>query len=295
MTRLRRSLRGNAPVKLSLEDRFEKIISYVKEDNYSEVLRHFNMPSHVSHFEFLLTAATDDMSEQVLTSFQNNNSPTRKTSLETLPTDILLNIVSMLCGNEQIMAALVCKTLAAVVETSTVRKIGNITLYRLSNKEAARFFNKKTRSDQWHESGLVAPGPPPRPSIVSSGIWHLDYCHGAVWEQWNALKSLVGVYLGPKYKFCEDCRKYRPMDKKFWTAFAEYENPGITKKVAKQAPKKKGKQADRDATSAEKVEAIVAKWYKAPEPTWMPQMCPAHELLKERGGTRVLKKVEYET
>ena len=48
MTRLRRSLRGGVPAKLTLEERFDKIISYVKDSHYSENLREFNMPSHVS-------------------------------------------------------------------------------------------------------------------------------------------------------------------------------------------------------------------------------------------------------
>ena len=48
MTRLRRSLRGGVPAKLTLEERFDKIISYVKDGHYSENLREFNMPSHVS-------------------------------------------------------------------------------------------------------------------------------------------------------------------------------------------------------------------------------------------------------
>lgn len=60
MTRLRRSLRGAAPVKLTLEERFEKIINYVKDDKYSEVLRHFNMPSHVSLRDKHPVAATND-------------------------------------------------------------------------------------------------------------------------------------------------------------------------------------------------------------------------------------------
>lgn len=54
MARLRRSLRGAAPVKLTLEERFEKIISYVKDDNYTEALRQFHLPSHVSRFRYLL-------------------------------------------------------------------------------------------------------------------------------------------------------------------------------------------------------------------------------------------------
>ena len=48
MTRLRRSLRGTAPEALSLEERYEKIISYVKDGQFDETLREFHMPSHVS-------------------------------------------------------------------------------------------------------------------------------------------------------------------------------------------------------------------------------------------------------
>ena len=225
-----------------------------------------------------------------MTSFRGNGSTTRKTKLESLPTDIMLNIVGMLTGNEQIMAALVCKTLAAVVEASTVRKIGNITLYRLTNKDPASSFNQKTEPERWHDCGFV-------PGMAMTNVqnyMYWSYAHMQVMEQWKALKESVGKWLGPTYKFCEDCRKYRLIEKKFWTAFAEYENPGITKKVAKKEPRKRGKKAAKDAGSAEKIDAIVVKWYKTPDPSWMPQMCPAHELLKERNGERVLKKVEYE-
>lgn len=48
MARLRRSLRATAPVKLTQEERYEKLISYVLDGHYSETLRQFSMPTYVS-------------------------------------------------------------------------------------------------------------------------------------------------------------------------------------------------------------------------------------------------------
>lgn len=199
----------------------------------------------------------------------------------------------MLSGNEQIMAALICKALAAVVETSTVRKIGNIYLYKMTSKDPAYNTNKDTKPAEWHELGFKAN--PERHPPLTPYSWYQSAFHLRVMEQWNDLRKLVGEWLGPKYRFCENCYKFRLIDKKFWRAFAEYENPGITKKVAENAPKKKGRRTAADQDSAAKVEAWIEKWHGGPMQAWNVLFCPAHELLRERNGERVLKKVEYES
>ncbi len=282
-------------MELTLEERFEKIISYVKDNNYAEVMRHFNMPSYVSLclYNKCLIDLTNNLLIKILTSFRDHGSPTRKSQLETLPTDILLNIVSMLTGNQQIMAALVCKSIAAVVETSTVRKIGNITIYRLNPKDPAYGFGKDTDREKWHECGFESDPKPALPSIYRA--WYGSHFHVAIMDQWKDLRKSVGIWLGPKYRFCEGCYKFRLIDKKFWRALAEYENPGITKKVVKRASKKGGKKTAADQDSAAKVEATIDTWHKGPTVEWVVPYCPAHELLRERNGERVLKKVEYES
>jgi hypothetical protein len=194
--------------------------------------------------------------------------------LEGLPTDILLEVINELAGNDQIMAALSCKTIAAVVETSTIRKIANITHYRLKFKDrtycasVSYYYGTSSMPEidavQWRQYGF-------QDKSRLNGFY-------APIDQYNDLKSAIGQWLGPNYRFCRHCRKFRTLQKTFWRNFAEYENPGITKRPAEQ--------------SYETVKQLIEVWNdtsKDQNSHWDIGTCPAHELLKERHGKRVIK------
>jgi hypothetical protein len=204
-----------------------------------------------------------------------------------------LSIVEKLTGNEQIMAALVCKTLGAVVETSTVRKIANICHYLLGRKDPAMMltyssdFNDDVLN-KWHECGYDGPK-------VRHHYWYETV---ATQNQYSSLKESVGVWLGPKYKYCIACHKFRPDDEKFWKLFAEYENPGILQKSTLKETKKNAKKIAHENDAAEKVEQAINYWCGAMELNGLTingslqdRSCPAHMMLEERrNGERVLKR-----
>ena len=190
------------------------------------------------------------------------------------------------------MAALICKTLAAVVETCPLRKIANITYYKVSSKDPASNFDERTKNDKWCEHGFEPP---------AQNDFYYSYFQAAG-EQHRALNLAVGKWLGPSYKFCAECRKFRPLEKQFWRDFAEYENPGIMKKVVQVAKviktgskkKKKAKTAPTETDTSAMVEICLDKWQKPmKEKGWQADECPAHGLLQEKKGERVIKKFDY--
>ena len=226
---------------------------------------------------------------QILLSYRNDSPPTQKSQLESLSTDILLNILNNLTGNEQIMAALTCKTFAAVVETSHIRKIGNVTVFANGVKSFAAY---KERRNDWHKLGYQ----PPHDSSTEE-IYSTSMESNPIWRQWQHLKDLVGKWLGSKYKYCDMCRKFRPAGDKFWRDFVEYENPGITKQDRDKVPKNmKRRKTTRKPTKSEspllenlaamQVETILRNWQLNPGVN----QCPAHDFLKEKKGERLIKK-----
>ena len=68
--------------------------------------------------------------DQILSSAQGIlQNKAEASNLELLPTDILMDIVNRLEGNDQIMASLACKTLSSIAEASSTRKIANVKSY----------------------------------------------------------------------------------------------------------------------------------------------------------------------
>lgn len=235
---------------------------------------------------------------QILTDCNENHSrettKSTKSMLESLPTDILLVIIGELSGHNQIMAALACKTLAAVVEASTIRKIANIIPYKVGSKDPSAavwkrglpwtsYYGKPTLPDalEWREWGFTDDTFPST--------------YAATDAQVTNLKPAIQKWLGPKYRFCTLCHKFRTLQRPFWRAFAEYENPGITKKSSKTGAKKIKELIDlwndtpKEASDTSKEANDTSKVASWLDTTWPPAVCPAHDLLKERRGQRVIK------
>jgi hypothetical protein len=218
--------------------------------------------------------------------------------LGSLSPETLLSIIDYLSGIDQIMVSLTCKGLAAIVETSSTRKIANIVPYQLTKADPAEVLYKDfVRARNRYYACILHK---PDQTEVKAPDEHL---YRAKWQTlgfdpltwtttWNAtneqhtsLRADVGKWLGDGYRFCNDCHKYRVVDKKFWLAFAHYENPGIVERAKEKVLEtiddwngaKKKKMAD------DPVEAAIGVIFEALK------ICPAHVLLREVGGKRLIE------
>ena len=177
-----------------------------------------------------------------------------------MPVEVALRVQDKLTGNDLIMLALCSKTLASRVEGLPVRKIANISGYTVSRTDPAVPLREKSVDEDWRKLGFL--------EKPASGY---PWARQAAVEQQADLKTRVGQYLG-QYAHCDECRKFRPLDQTFWREFAEHENPGITKASSKARPK---------------IEEVFSSWEQQHRAGGY-NPCPAHELLREDGGKRLL-------
>ncbi|RMZ82478.1 hypothetical protein DV737_g1961, partial [Chaetothyriales sp. CBS 132003] len=201
---IRAWLKTNVVSVPSKEAQFEKIISQLaggKRTHDTPILRQFHMPSHI------FTSANTVLEKKESIS-----------GLESLHPTVILYILNFLEGNDQIMLALSCKTLASLVEASPIGKIANLTVY--SRWPCMPGFLKAkgegSTDAQYLRKGYGRP---------LDYDWYDEQC--AARRQCIQLKDRVAKYLGPKHGWCQECKLFRLTDASWWRELAEHENPGI--------------------------------------------------------------------
>jgi hypothetical protein len=228
------------------------------------------------------------------------NTTVTTSSIGSLSNENLLMIIDYLTGNDQIMVALTCKYLAAVVEASETRNIANIVMYSLA-KDAPAIVLSKAYNRAYPPAAFGQVNNLKLAAIIESDKavyrrkWQLQgfepYTLGMPWNaidyQHNSLRKDVGKWLGSGYRYCNACEKYRVVDKNFWLAFAHYENPGIVERAK-----------DMVLAVIDNWEDVtMANWTRA---DWMDILagwtifvamnsCPAHVLLREVDGKRLIE------
>lgn len=255
-TRLRRSKRNIPPPSaFTKEQKFEKLISYVTNNDNKEALREFHMPTYVSSICIDNQGIRRTHTFQILEGIINN--PRSKTSsLEDLPLEVGMKIQDELTGNDLIMLALTSKTMAARVEACPTRKIANISYYLPRSKDASKNLTHTSADDEWRALGFLG-----RPTLRYGWL-----SYDAAREQHEDLRRRMHAHLGPKkYAFCFACSKFRVKQKQFWNQLIEHENNGNTKTKA-------------NSTTKKQIAKILDQWAKAGED---PAKCPVHDLLRE--------------